>query len=208
MFKRMSILLRLPEDDRPTFAKKWENHGLLVKQLPYIRGYMQNHVVQEFSQDQPIKADGIVELLFDKPEDMTSAFSSPEAIPVKADEAGFLGHGTGYALSSASSLVPAAEGTKLLVITSAPDVPLLERILGMAANEFNVSNAFRDDVASVISRPEMVCGPQPVASFLHMYFRDVPTASAAGAMAARALRTEISGGVGGAVFRVRTLTVV
>jgi uncharacterized protein (TIGR02118 family) len=208
MFKRMSILLRLPGDDRSTFARKWENHGLLVKQLPYIRGYMQNHVLEEFAREQPIEADGIVELLFDRPEDMTSAFSSPEAAPVKADEPGFLGHGTGYALSKASRLVPAKEGNKLFVITSTPHASLLERILDLADKEFGVTNAFRDDVVSVISRPEMARGPQCVASFLHIYFRNASTATAAGAAISSVLRGEASAEKGGSVFRVRTHTVV
>lgn len=207
MFKRMSILLRRQEDDRPTFARKWENHGSLVKQLPYIRGYMQNHVVEEFSRDQPIEADGIVELLFDKSEDMTSAFSSPEALPVKADEPGFLGHGTGYVLSKPSPLVPATAGNKLFVITNAPDASLLQRILDVTAKEFAVSSFFRDDILSVIRRPEMARGPQSVASFLHIYFRDAASAAAAGALISRSMRCGSETKIG-SVFRVRTLTVV
>jgi uncharacterized protein (TIGR02118 family) len=207
MFKRMSILLRRQEDDRPTFARKWENHGSLVKQLPYIRGYMQSHVVEEFSRDQPIEADGIVELLFDKPEDMTSAFASPEAVPVRADEPAFLGHGTGYVLSKPSPLVPATDGNKLFVITNALDASMLQRIVDVAAKEFAVSSSFRDDVLSVIRRPEMARGPQSVASFLHIYFRDDASASAAGALISRSMPCGSETGIG-SVFRVRTLTVV
>ncbi len=208
MFKRMSILIRRQEDDRPTFAWKWENHGSLVQQLPYIRGYMQNHVVEDFSRDQPVEADGIVELLFDKSEDMTSAFSSPKALPVKADEPGFLGHGTGYVLSKPSPLVPATAGNKLFVITNAPDVSLLQRILDeVTAKEFDVSSSFRDDVLSVIRRPEMARGPQSVASFLHIYFRDAASASAAGALISGSMPCGSETRIG-SVFRVRTLTVV
>ncbi|HKR31733.1 MAG TPA: EthD family reductase [Terriglobales bacterium] len=203
----MSILLRRQEDDRPAFARKWENHGSLVKRLPYIRGYMQNHIVEDFSRDQPIEADGIVELLFEKSEDMTSAFSSPEALPVRADEPGFLGHGTGYVLSKPSPLVPATAGNKLFVITKAPDVSLLERILTVTAKEFAVSRSFRDDVLSVISRPEMARGPQSVVSFLHIYFRDAASASAAGALISGSMLDGSETRIG-SVFRVRTLTVV
>ncbi len=107
MFRRLSILVRRPSDDRGAFARGWEHHGTIVKHLPGIRSYQQNHVVEEFGHvgdPPPFRVDGIVELRFDSPEAMKEAFASVAATPVKADEPNFLGHGTGYAMAVAQQV--------------------------------------------------------------------------------------------------------
>jgi uncharacterized protein (TIGR02118 family) len=205
MFKRMSILLRKPEDTRDSFASKWERHGKLVSQLPLIRAYLQNHVIERFGTRGVPEADGIVELLFDRPEDMTTAFSDPRAALVRMDEPGFLGHGTGYALERDSPCLPASQGEKLIVMLDASaDEKLAAALLGEAASSRGFRGGFRDNVKTIIARPEMERGPQQVLGFLHLLFDDVETASDAG----RRLAEAAADAEAASIFRVRTITVL
>jgi hypothetical protein len=61
----------------------------------------------------------------------------------------------------------------------------------------------RDDVASVIARPEMKEGPQAVATFLHLFFDEVATARRAGAALQKQFEEDTL-----AVYRVRTMTFI
>ena len=204
MFKRMSILLRRAEETRDAFARKWERHGKLVSQLPLIQSYLQNHVVEEFTPGIGPDADGIVELRFNCPEDMTSAFSAPGAIAVKEDEPSFLGHGTGYALGNDSPSFASPQGAKLVVAIARSDEQLIETMLGHAASSRGFRAACRDDVKTILGRPEMKRGPQEVATFLHLLFENAATASDAG----RDLASSAEGTDVASVFRVRTVTVI
>jgi uncharacterized protein (TIGR02118 family) len=208
VFKRMSILLRLPQDDRATFAQKWQHHGTLVSRMPLIRSYLQNHVVEEFADNQPIEADGIVELRFDKPEDMPAAFASDAAVPVRADEPNFLGHGTGYGIKQDSQSLKSPEGAKIIIsIAGSADSQLTAKLLESVRSILGLREVVRDDVASIIGRPEMKREPQQVSSFLHLLFEDSQTASKAG----QALQADlVERGKGGCltVHRVQTLAVI
>lgn len=205
MFKRLSILLRKPEDTRDSFASKWERHGYLVSQLPLIRAYLQNHVIERFGPRGIPEADGIVELLFDRPEDMTTAFSDPRAALVRADEPGFLGHGTGYALERDSPCLAAPQGEKLIVVLdSSADERLAAALLSEAASSRGFRGGFRDNVQTIIGRPEMERGPQQVLGFLHLLFKDAETATNAGLrLAAAAADAEAA-----SIFRVRAIPVL
>src|SRR5689334_9573978 len=105
MLRRLSILVRKSSQSRQEFAHAWEFHGTLVKQLPGIRAYQQNHVLDEWNAGQApsFRIDGIVELQFDSMDAMSAAFASAAATPVKADEPNFLGHGTGYVSAAPQS---------------------------------------------------------------------------------------------------------
>ena len=81
MFQRMSVLVRLPHHTRETFSALWERHAEPVSGLPRVRGYLQNHIVEDFGANAPIKADGFVELLWDKPEDMAAALPALPPAP-------------------------------------------------------------------------------------------------------------------------------
>lgn len=193
MFKRMSVLVRRPDHDRCTFSALWERHAAPVSSLPKVRGYIQNHIEQEFSAAPPIRADGFVELLWDTPEDMTAAFASDAAKPMVEDEPGFLGHGSGYALANA---VPLAEapGAKLIVALVGA-----ENIEADAAKLPGLSALLRDEVKALIPKPGMD-PPQPVDAFVHLWFSDVTSAQAAGAM--------LAAHPGRGVYRVRTIRFV
>lgn len=206
MLRRLSILVRKSSQSREEFARAWAFHGTLVKQLPGIHAYQQNHVLDEWHAGgaPSFRIDGIVELQFDSMEAMNAAFASPAATPVKADEPNFLGHGTGYVGSAPHTPASANDGRKLIVVArNPPDVnagDVLERALHQMPH---LTQLIRDDVAAVIARPEMAEGPQQADVFLHAYFADADTAQHAGQdLAHTDLRAPFT------IVRVRTLTVV
>lgn len=197
MFKRMSVLVRRPDHDRATFSRLWERHAAPVSGLPRVRGYIQNHVEEDFTSDSPIEADGFVELLWDRPEDMAAAFASPQARPMIEDEPGFLGHGSGYALKAASPLKEATGG-KLILAIRGDTAPQLERA---AAGLPGLACTLLDEVTSLIAKPGMA-PPQPVDAFLHLWFENLDAARTAAPRLAA-----LSAGAAG-VYRVRTLRFV
>lgn len=204
MFKRMSILVRRPMDDRATFAEGWRNHAELISDLPGVRAYQQNHVVEDFASASahPLAIDGIVELRFDSPEAMAQAFQSPAAKAMAADEPNFLGHGSGYALTTDGPLQPVDGGAKLIVALSGPAEALDALAAGLAKLP-GLTNLIRDDVSALIAKPGM-SPPQPAELFFHLSFDTAQAATAAGQdLAARPIP-----GVTLDVVRVRTVTIV
>ena len=208
MFRRLSILVRRASDERATFASGWEHHGTIVKHLPGIRSYQQNHVVEEFGHvgdGPPFRVDGVVELRFDSPEAMKEAFASEAATPVKADEPNFLGHGTGYAMAIAQTVRTAEDGSKLIVVLRhnghTGDAALIE---ASARALPGCIHMIHDEVVTVIARPGIREGPQQTDVFLHVYFDSEENAREAG----RSLARQKTSGAAFSVYRVRTLTVV
>lgn len=163
MFKRMSVLVRREGDTREQFLQGWLRHGRFIADLPGLRGYVQNHVVQEFALPGApfLRADGFVELQFDSPEAMARAFTSPAARAMAQDEPNFLGHGSGYALRADTGLGDAEAGDKLIVALGEGDAAAL-----VAAAR--LPGLIRDDVAALIAKPGMA-PPQPVSSFCHIF---------------------------------------
>ena len=208
MFRRLSILVRRESDDRATFARSWEHHGTLVKHLPGILSYQQNHVVEEFGHTgtaPSFRADGIVELRFETPEAMNRAFSSDDARPVKADEPNFLGHGTGYAMAEAQAARPSVDGRKLIVVFRRDGGrAAADSIEAWARGLPGCMHVFRDDVVTVIPRPEMAVGPQRADVFLHLYFDTIDHAREVG----RGLLSQTAPDVAFSVYRVRTITII
>jgi uncharacterized protein (TIGR02118 family) len=202
MFKRMSVLVRRPGDDRAFFSRGWERHAAPVADLPRVRGYIQNHVEEAFTsvEEAPIEVDGFVELLWDRPEDMAAAFASPAARPMVEDEPNFLGHGSGYALKAAPALFE-AEGGKLIVAAVGGQDRLNALETGLSTLE-GLRLLIRDDVAGLIPKPGMA-PPQPVDAFFHLYFDAIGPACEAGRRIAAA-RWEARLGV----YRVRTIRFV
>ena len=194
MFKRMSVLVRRPDQDRATFSRLWERHAAPVSALPRVRGYIQNHIEEDFCPAPPIRADGFVELLWDRPEDMAAAFASEAAKPMVEDEPGFLGHGSGYALREAEPLRE-APGGKLIVVLVRDDGASLEKAAEGLSGLVRIQ---RDSVTALIAKPGMA-PPQPAEAFLHVWFSTVEAAQ-------NAAKSLIIPGAG--VFRVRTIRFV
>lgn len=199
MFKRMSVLVRREGDTRAQFSQGWLRHGRFIADLPGLRGYVQNHVEEEFAAPGPpfLRADGFVELRFDSPEAMALAFSSPAARAMAQDEPHFLGHGSGYGLCADTGLGDAQSGNKLILALNGGDPAPLEA--GLAA--MPLPGLIRDDVAALIPKPGMA-PPQPVSSFWHAYCVDAAAVRDAAhriADIAQAARLHV------AIFRVRTV---
>jgi hypothetical protein len=68
------------------------------------------------------------------------------------------------------------------------------------------AEVLRDDVASLIARPEFREGPQPVDTFLHTYFTDVAAAQRAAPLITSVATDTTDASV--VVYRVRTLTLI
>jgi uncharacterized protein (TIGR02118 family) len=208
MLRRLSILVRKPSQDRTQFAHAWEHHGTIVRHLPGIRSYQQNHVVEDVGHvgsPPAFRIDGIVELRFDSQDAMRAAFASDAAAPVKADEPNFLGHGTGYVAAEAHVARPSETGTKLVIAgrndgDTAAGLALERAAVGAPG----VVHVIRDDVVSVIARPELAEGPQPADFFLHLYFDSVEATR----RAVPHLLSARTGHGSFSVVRVRTVTVV
>lgn len=203
MFKRMSVLVRRDGDDRAYFADKWLAHAAFISDLPGVRGYLQNHIVEEFAGAAPLRADGFVELRFDSPAAMAEAFKAPAAKLMAADEPGFLGHGSGYALTTDGLLRAAEGGEKVIVAVIDGALEPLADYAGALKRETG-ADLVQDDVAELIAKPNMA-PPQPVRWFLHLYCGSAATASTAGA---RAMKLAGEYGFTVAPFRVRTVTIV
>ncbi len=197
MFKRMSTLVRRPDHDRATFSRLWERHAAPVSGLPRVRGYIQNHIEEEFSAAAPIRADGFVELLWDSPEDMAAAFAAEAAKPMVEDEPRFLGHGSGYALHTALPLRD-MPGGKLILAVLGDDVAAIQ---AEAADLAGLTASALDTVSSLIAKPGMT-PPQPVDAFLHLWFGDLETARTA------ALRLATRKDMTAGIYRVRTIRFV
>ncbi len=96
MIVRMGLLRRRPDISRDQFRKHWRDvHGPLARQMPKLRGYHQNHIVddRQLGVDHARgewDIDGISELWFDSAEEMEAAIASPAYAPVRDDSPAFL----------------------------------------------------------------------------------------------------------------------
>ncbi|MBO9581709.1 MAG: EthD family reductase [Sphingobium sp.] len=199
MFKRMSVLVRRDGDSQAQFSQGWLHHGEFITQLPGLRGYVQNHVEEEFAPPGGafLRADGFVELCFDSPEAMAEAFQSSAAVAMAQDEPNFLGHGSGYSLAGYTGLRDAEEGNKLIVAVEQGDAAQLEAAIATLPSQALI----RDEVTALIAKAAMA-PPQPVKCFLHLFFSNAEEArNTARALAALTTKT----GLQTAVFRVRTI---
>ena len=199
MFKRMSVLVRRDGDTREQFSRGWLNHGQFITGLPGLRGYVQNHVVEDFGTADArfLAADGFVELRFDSPEAMAAAFASPAARAMAQDEPNFLGHGSGYAFAADTGLGDAEAGNKLMIaLGDCHAKALRDAAIGMAT-----VRVIEDDVIELIAKPGMA-PPQPVGRFLHLY---CPNAEAAQAIGIALADLAAQAGLQAAIFRVRTV---
>ncbi len=85
MLKFMVVLYRRPDLTAGQFRRHLEQvHAPLAKNLPGLKRYKQNHVVQDSKRKSP-GWDAIVELYFDNWETMEAAWASPQGAASDAD---------------------------------------------------------------------------------------------------------------------------
>jgi uncharacterized protein (TIGR02118 family) len=194
MIKRISILIRRPQDSREVFSKHWNRvHGPLVATLPAVGRYIQNHVIDDFPRETDTLGsydiDGFVELYFADEATMRGAFTGPGVQPIWADEPNFLGHSTAYAIAGDRSPSPSMTDAKLVVVAggSPAGVDWLEEQVRTLETLQAIE---RNDVAEVIPRTTMARGPQPADVFIHVRFADIQEAREAGRRLAFVIQAE------------------
>jgi uncharacterized protein (TIGR02118 family) len=93
--RNLTVLTRKPTLTREEFSQYWRDvHGPLVRQLPHVRRYSQNHVLESGSRTGyatgDYEIDGIVDFLFDSPADAERAFAGEPGRRAMADAANFI----------------------------------------------------------------------------------------------------------------------
>jgi uncharacterized protein (TIGR02118 family) len=94
----MGLLQKRPELSALDFRRHWrDSHGALAAQLPGLRRYHQNHVVERAQRGidyarGPHDIDGFSELWFDDVPSMSAAFATEKTKELSADEARFIGN--------------------------------------------------------------------------------------------------------------------
>jgi uncharacterized protein (TIGR02118 family) len=133
MIVRMGLLTRKPGTTAEQFRRHWrEMHGPLAAQMPGLRRYHQNHIVDSVQSEANCASgdwhlDGISELWFDDPAAMRAAVTSDAYRAVAADEPNCM-VGTKVIVAEQNVVVPASfEGVRsfakcMSILTRAPDV--------------------------------------------------------------------------------------
>jgi len=95
---RMGLLNKQPDWSVEKFRSHWrDHHAALAARLPGLRGYQQNHVVDQLQRGitykrGPEQLDGISQLWFDNDEAMRRAMATEVGPLLIADEDHFIGH--------------------------------------------------------------------------------------------------------------------
>lgn len=85
MLKFMVVLYRRPDLSAEQFRRHLEQvHAPLAKNLPGLKGYKQNHVVNDSKRKSP-GWNAIIELYFDNRKAMEAAWASPQGAVSDAD---------------------------------------------------------------------------------------------------------------------------
>ena len=91
MIKQVTLFNRKPGMPVEEFQAYWrDTHAQLVRGLPGIRGYIQNHTLISSYQKQEPDFDGVAEVWFDSLEAMQANTHTSELSAVRADEENFI----------------------------------------------------------------------------------------------------------------------
>jgi uncharacterized protein (TIGR02118 family) len=87
--KVLALIKRKPELSRDEFLHHWEEqHAPLIRDLPGVRRYRQNHAIKHHIE---WPYDGAAEVWFDSVGDVARAFEGPAADAMRVDEEKFVG---------------------------------------------------------------------------------------------------------------------
>ena len=139
MLKQITWFRKRADLSREAFAQHWRTrHAAIVRELPGIRRYVQNHVTAEGGE-----VDGVAEVWFDDIDSMRANVGRPELDRIRADEPNFLDTDSMGTLVVEPTVVidGAAEGAKLLV--------LVRRQASVAPDEFH--RAWLEDVGGALA---------------------------------------------------------
>jgi uncharacterized protein (TIGR02118 family) len=102
LLKRISTLRRRSDVSEDDFRREWKVHGTMVQEMPGVGGYRQNVITaRERVKGQPcgydeLPIDGIVELWFETPATLETAFASPQGKRTMAHAKTFLSEITAF----------------------------------------------------------------------------------------------------------------
>ncbi len=121
MLKQITYFQKRDDLDMAAFRSHWQNvHADIVTQLPGIRRYVQNHIVEPFGDPNLMQIDGIAEVWFDDIDAMRANRDHPALAAIREDEPKFFDTDTmGSIITEPSVFVDGtAEGEKLVVLVS------------------------------------------------------------------------------------------
>ena len=139
MLKQITWFRKRSDLTREEFGQHWRTrHAAIVRELPGIRRYVQNHTTAEGNE-----VDGIAEVWFDDIDAMRANVGRPELDRIRADEPNFLDTRTMGTLVVEPTVVidGAMDGAKLLV--------LVRRQASVAPDEFH--RAWLEDVGDALA---------------------------------------------------------
>lgn len=135
---RMGLIRKKPDWSDEAFRSHWrDRHGPLVAQLPTLRGYRQNRVVDRLQRGidfarGPWDFDGFSQLRFDATAQADAAFNHGElAAAIRADEARFLGGLHIVSVAQTEVIAPPAQPHGLL-----KRISLLRRPVAQSEDDF------------------------------------------------------------------------
>ncbi len=135
MIVRMGWLQKPQDWSLERFREHWRgHHGDLARQLPGLRAYVQNHIVDHVQrgiafQRGPMTLDGFSQLWFDDLAAMQAAIASPVGPQLVADEQVFIGDLRITAVDSYTVIAPPKEG-------ALKRMSILRRKIGMSSEQF------------------------------------------------------------------------
>lgn len=195
---RMGLIRKKPGWTDEAFRNHWrDSHGPLVAQLPTLRAYRQNLVVDRLQRGidfarGPWDFDGFSQLRFDAAAQAGDAFSNGElAAAIRADEAHFLGglHIVSVAQTEVIALPPKPEGLlKRISLLRRPVAQTEEdfrrewkvhadhvrRMPGVSGYRQNVVTAREFDKGTPCDYPEL-----PIDGIVELWFENTDTLDAA-----------------------------
>lgn len=182
MLIRSGLIQNRDGIDPDAFGRHWrEVHGPLARQLPNLRGYVQNHVVlrgDAAHADRIHRIDGISQLWFDDVDAMVSGMNSPENDACVVDISGFLARVT-LAVQDPGAWVGQSkpEGAKLMAVyIGHGDVTAIGADVGPLMGEVGaVPTAYR--INGIVGRefivdPTVARSEAPIIAVLEAYFAD------------------------------------
>lgn len=156
MIVRSGLIHKKPDWSTEDFHRYWrENHSELASQLPGLRRYQQNHVVDSVQRGisyprGPEQLDGISMLWFDSEQAMKEAIATPAGRALVADENHSMGHLRIVALDQVEVIAPATDRPLLKRMS------LLKRLPGVSPERFK--HEWREEHARLVKRVEGVRG--------------------------------------------------
>ena len=119
MLKQITYFKKRDDLDHDSFRAHWRDaHAAIVCELPGIRRYVQNHIVEPFGDPALMQIDGIAEVFFDDIDAMRANKGHPALDAIRADEPKFFDTDTMGSLITESAVFVDGpqQGEKLLVM--------------------------------------------------------------------------------------------